>query len=627
MATSTKHKYPYAPEFIAAGLLAAGMLWMHFAPQRTMGLPAGLRLMVLAEIIVGWPVVVRMWQSWRHGSFMNEYTLMVAASIGAFALGEYAEGVAVLLFYSFGEKMEDTASNDVRRHITDLLGKIPDEAHIVEADGTERTVPPQQVKPGQLMMVRPGERVPLDGELTDDTAADFDTSAITGESVPRSYGKGSEILSGMIPVDRPVTIRATRPFDQSSMSRILQAIEDARATKSPEETLLRRITRWYTPVVFGLALLVFVVPWIVSMVQGEPFMWQKWFNRSLVFLVCSCPCALVVSIPLSYFAALGSASRRGLLFKGAKYVDAMRNVDTVMLDKTGTITTGKFHITGISHAPGITDYEVLATVAALDAESTHPLAQAVVAEAQSRKIKYIPAADVRTVTHGITGTVDRHSCAAGSRKLMAALKIEVPAATGDTAEICVARDGKYLGSVALSDTVKPEAIEAIRRLHQLGVRNVSILSGDRQPAVARVAAEVGADSYHSDLLPADKEAIIQKERAEGHKVAFVGDGINDAPAIAAADVGMAMGLHGTGIAMETGDVVIANDKLSMIPAEMRLARKVYAIVVENVSFAIFVKILVMLLGALGIATLWAAVFADTGVTLIVIAYTLLRLRD
>lgn len=582
-------------------------------------------LYLLALIPVGFPVVREMVESWTKGSFMNEFTLMVAATVGAFVIGEYPEGVAVLLFYSFGEKLENSASDDVKRRIKALLGKLPDEATVKE-NGILSKVSPKDLKPGSILLVKPGERVAIDATLMGDHDVEFDTSAITGESVPRAYKPGEEISSGMIPVDQAIELKTLRAFSDSSMSRIMKMIEEAQATKSPTENLLRRITKWYTPVVFILALLVFFIPCIVDVVNGNAFDWMKWMRRSLVFLVCSCPCALVVSIPLSYFASLGNASRRGLLFKGSKYVDGMRDVDTVVFDKTGTLTTGKFHISAISTAEGIDKNRVLSVAAALDTESNHPLAEAILSQAKADGIEEPTASDVKTVSHGITGMIGGKEAAAGSRTLMHRMKIDVPAANSDATEICVALDDKYIGSIYLLDTVKPEAADAIRRLHDLGIRSVEILSGDREEAVKRVAKEIGADKSHASLLPEDKKNIISKLIQQGHKVAFVGDGINDAPAIAAANVGVAMGTLGTDVAMQSSDVVIAGDNLEKLPEAITLARKVRRVVTENVTFAIGVKALVMILGAFGIASLWAAVFADTGVTLITILWTLLRLR-
>ena len=626
----------YAAEITSVLILGVSLIMQHTGVFASIDSLLGVSFSLTAFIFylvailpVGLPVVKEMFESWRSGSVMNEFTLMVAAAIGAFFIGEYPEGVAVLLFYSFGEKMEDTASDDVKRRIKSLIGRLPNKATLVE-NGTTRTVSPDEVKPGDIVRVLPGERVAVDGQLLGERSVDFDTSAITGESVPRAYAPGEEISSGMIPVDTPVEVQSIREASDSSMSRIMKMIENAQSTKSPTENMLRRITRWYTPLVFAAAVLLFVIPWIVSLCSpGFDFEWMTWLNRSLVFLVCSCPCALVVSIPLSYFASLGNASRRGLLFKGSKYVDALRNVDTVVFDKTGTLTTGTFHISGIAPVSGRAEDadSLLSLAAAIDAESTHPLAKAIVKEAGSRGLDALKATDIKTVPHGITAVVNGSPAAVGSPSLMKQLGVELPAERrGEGSEICVEKDGRYLGSIYLLDTIKPEAADAIRRLHREGIRSVEILSGDRREAVERVANEIGADASHAELLPADKQNAIEEIRRHGHKVAVVGDGINDAPAIAASDVGVAMGTMGTDIAMESADVVISGDNLSKLPEAVKLARKVRHVVIENVSFALGVKAAVMLLGAFGIATLWAAVFADTGVTLITIFWTLLRLR-
>ena len=609
----------YSREILTGVLLLAGVIASHYYSS-----PLWWIYYVIALLPVGLPILKEMLEAWRSGSIMNEFTLMVAATVGAFVIGEYPEGVAVLLFYSFGEKMEDTASDDVKRRIKSLLGRLPETARLKEGD-TLRTVKPSDLTPGSILVVNPGERIPVDALLLGNREVDFDTSAITGESVPRSFRPGEELSSGIIPVNQSVEVKTTKPFSDSSMTRIMKMIEEAQESKSPTENMLRRITRWYTPLVFVCALLLFFIPWIVDAARGMDFEWMKWLRRSLVFLVCSCPCALVVSIPLSYFASLGNASRRGLLFKGSKYVDAMRDVKTVMFDKTGTLTTGKFHVSAIS---GITDNnEIISLAAALDGESSHPLAKAIVEYSLENNIKPAAAENVTTVSHGMSATVDGKLCLVGSRSLMKKHNVDVPQSSSDASEICVALDGKYMGSIYLLDTVKPEAKDAISRLHAMGVTTVEILSGDHKEAVERVRKEIGADTCYASLLPEEKQNIINARREGGNgKVAFVGDGINDAPAIAASDVGVAMGTLGTDIAMESSDIVIAGDSLEKLPEAISLARKVRRVVIENVSFALGIKALVMILGAFGIASLWAAVFADTGVTLITIIWTLLRLR-
>ena len=623
---------PYKPELLSGILLLLAFMFSHFGIFACHDIPGESRVCwpeaaayLIALLPVGIPVVREMIESWCHGSVMNEFTLMVAAAAGAFLIGEYPEGVAVLLFYSFGEKLEDNASDNVRQRIRSLLGRLPDKAMVKRGDTLVATAP-EKLAPGTEIVVLPGERVPIDSLLSGTGDVDFDTSAITGESVPRTYHPGQEILSGMIPVDKRIEATTLRPFADSSMTRIMQMIENAQASKSPTEHLLRKITRWYTPAVFVLAMLVLLIPWMVSAIQGESFEWHNWLRRSLVFLVCSCPCALVVSIPLSYFASLGVASKNGLLFKGAKYVDALRGVDTVMFDKTGTLTTGEFHVSAVTTAHGIDADSVVRLAAALDSQSQHPLAKAIVREAGRRKLTPLAATEVKTIPHGITGAVDGETVILGSPSLMVKNGIATPKSDSDASEICVARNGKLLGTIFLLDTVKPEAAEAIRLLHREGVRNIVILSGDNPASVSRVAREIGADDYKASLMPADKQQAVADAAAAGHRVAFVGDGINDAPAISAATVGVSMGKMGTDLAMESSDVVIAADNLLKLPEGVRLARKVRRVVTENVTFALGVKVLVMTLGACGIASLWAAVFADTGVTLCTVIWTLLRLK-
>lgn len=622
----------YRLELLSGILLLLAFMLSHFGIFACHDIPGESRVCwpeaaayLIALLPVGIPVVREMIESWCHGSIMNEFTLMVAAAAGAFFIGEYPEGVAVLLFYSFGEKLEDNASDNVRQRIRSLLGRLPDKAMVKRGD-TQVATAPEELAPGTEIVVLPGERVPIDSLLSGTGDVDFDTSAITGESVPRTYHPGQEILSGMIPVDKRIEATTLRPFADSSMTRIMQMIENAQASKSPTEHLLRKITRWYTPAVFVLAMLVLLIPWMVSAIQGESFEWHNWLRRSLVFLVCSCPCALVVSIPLSYFASLGVASKNGLLFKGAKFVDALRGVDTVMFDKTGTLTTGEFHVSSVTTAPGIDADSVVRLAAALDSQSQHPLAKAIVREAGRRGLTPLAATEVKTIPHGITGTIDGDILILGSPSLMAAMGIATPKSDSDASEICVARNGKFLGTIFLLDTVKPEAAKAIRLLHREGVRNIVILSGDNPASVSRVAREIGADDYKASLMPADKQQAMTDAAAAGHRVAFVGDGINDAPAISAATVGVSMGKTGTDLAMESSDVVIAADNLLKLPEGIRLARKVRRVVTENVTFALGVKVLVMTLGAFGIASLWAAVFADTGVTLCTVAWTLLRMK-
>jgi heavy metal-(Cd/Co/Hg/Pb/Zn)-translocating P-type ATPase len=577
---------------------------------------------VVAVVPVARPVLADAWEAWHHGDIMNEFTLMLLACVGAFVIGEYPEGVAILLFYSFGEKLEHSASQKARSRITSLLENMPDTVTVVRPDGSTASLSPDRIKPGDHIRLLPGQRLAVDATLVSPDYAEFNTSAITGESVPVGISAGHEISSGAIPLDREVTVSALRPYADSTMTRIMNMIEDAASKKSRSETLLRKITRYYTPAVMIAAVLVMLVPWIVCSVHGVPFDSGTWFYRSLVLLVCSCPCALVVSIPLSYFAAIGNASRMGMLFKGSRYLDAMRSIDTLYLDKTGTLTTGSFSVSAVEPAQGYTADTLLAYVAALDAQSTHPLAVAICKAARNVPV----AEDVRTIPHGIEGTVNDHRVLAGSPTLMREREIDTPAPARDSSLVCVAVDGRYAGTVYLDDTLKPDAASTVAQLHRLGVKKIIILSGDRPEAVAHAAEAVGADGYEAKLLPQTKHTIVENARAQGHNVAFVGDGINDAPSLAAANVGIAIGTGGTDVAMESADAVITGHKLGHLAYAIKLSHKIKRVVTFNVAFAIAVKIAVMVLGIVGVASLWAAVFADTGITLLTVVFTLVALR-
>lgn len=581
---------------------------------------------LVALLPVGMPILISTVREWKHGDVFNEFTLMVLASIGAFIIGEYPEGVAVLLFYSLGEKLEDIVSGDVKGQIKRLLGKMPKHAAVIE-NGIKREVNPREVVPGNIIAVKPGESVPLDGILVSDGEYDFNTAAITGESLPRTYSCGAEINSGVIPVDREVTLRVTHAWDNSSMTRIMQMIEDASAHRAPSETVLRRITRWYTPVVFGAALLLFLIPWSVGLCSSSfTFEWAVWLRRSLVFLVCSCPCALIVSIPLTYFASIGIASKRGILFKGHDSLDALRKVDTVLLDKTGTVTTGNFHVTEIKCFGEYDETELLSIASAIESGSPHPLAKAITEKASDLNLSLPMAGEITVVEHGVTAVVGSKPVLLGSKLLMKRHGVEFRGDKDLMTTIFIAIDSKAAGVITLSDTVKEGVIDAVIEMHKQGVQDVGIISGDTKNAVSEVATAIGADSMRAELLPGDKQQIIKEVSEKGHIVAFAGDGVNDAPALAAAAVGIAMGNVGTDIAIESAQVVIAGDDLRKIPEGMYISERVKHVILENVTFAFGVKILVMTLGAFGIATLWAAVFADTGVTLITILWTLFRLK-
>lgn len=568
----------------------------------------------VAFLPVGLGVIKEAWECAAKGDVFSEFMLMSVAAVGAFLIGEYPEAVAVMLFYCIGEALQDMAVDRARDNIKSLMEFRPDRASVVVGGKTE-VKSPGDVRVGDIIEVRPGERVPLDGRLEGPSAA-FDTAALTGESVPRTIESGGEVLAGMVAADSVVCLRVVREAGQSAVARILQMVEEASERKAPAELFIRRFARVYTPSVIGLAALTVVVPYLWSLFDGSfAYDFGTWFYRALIFLVISCPCALVISIPLSYFAGIGAASRRGILFKGGNWLDAMSRVDTVVFDKTGTLTRGRFAVVRVD---GGDKDAMLRAVSAMESGGSHPIAKAIV--------EYAGAADA-TVTdlknvagYGLTATVDGHRWVAGTLKLLDREGVAYPqelAAVAETVVAC-AMDGRYEGCLVLADTLKDDAREAVGGLRSCGVGRVEILSGDRQSLVDKVAAGLHVDRGGGDLLPEGKVRRIEELKREGRTVAFVGDGINDAPVLATADVGVAMGALGADMAVETADVVLQTDSPSKVAESIRISRRTRTIVRQNIVFAIGVKILVMLLGVLGLANMWGAVFADVGVALLAV---------
>ncbi|MBP3299854.1 MAG: cadmium-translocating P-type ATPase [Muribaculaceae bacterium] len=574
-------------------------------------------LYLSAVIPTGIAVADGMIRELRRGSIFNEFTLMLLACAGAFVIRQYPEGAAIILFYSIGEKLEDIASERARQRIRSLLDDMPDIVHTEERGD----MPAAEVNIGETVRVLPGERVPLDGVLL--SPADFDFSAITGESLPASRAQGEEIPSGAIPTETAVRLRVSRRWSESYMNRMVEMIETASRGKSRPDTAMRRITRWYTPAVMAAALILPIAGYIWTALTAGPaaYCWQEWLYRSLVLLVCSCPCALVVSIPLAYFAAIGRGSRLGILFKGSHALDALRHADTLYCDKTGTITTGRFRLICAIPCPGVTEAYLTDVAAALESSSSHPLAKAVCLASRQTLL----ATDIRTVPHGITGILDKSPVLVGSRQLMSEYGVSVPEQHTSGTEICVAQGGRLLGTLYLQDTLKPYIPALFRRLRHYGIRSVVILSGDNREAVSEAAASSGADDMHASMLPQDKKLTIENARQQGRHTIFIGDGINDAPALAAADTGIAVG-SGTDLAIESADAVIPGDNLAAVASAIALSRRLHRVVTGCVAFAVTVKLLVMILGALGLATLWAAVFADTGLTIVTVSITLAALQ-
>ena len=576
---------------------------------------------LLAYLPVGLPVMREAWESILQKDVFSEFTLMSIATLGAFYIGEYPEGVAVMLFYSLGELFQDKAVDKAKRNISALLDVRPETATVIR-NGSTLVEAPQRVQVGETIEVKAGERVPLDGTMLDEVAA-FNTSALTGESVPRNIRQGGEVLAGMIATDKVIRIQVTKPFEKSALSRILELVQNASERKAPAELFIRKFARIYTPAVTGLAALIVLLPFLYSLADAQfSFIFNDWLYRALVFLVISCPCALVVSIPLGYFGGIGAASRLGVLFKGGNYLDAITQVNTVVFDKTGTLTKGTFDVQSCQAQPGVTEEKLIQLAASAERNSTHPIAKAIVSYAQQRDIELIATTDVTEIAgHGLQATMDGTRVLVGNTRLLTKFGIEYPdelSSIVDTIVAC-AIGTKYAGYLLLSDTLKEDAVNAVKELKALNINNIQILSGDKQAIVTNFAEKLGITQAYGDLLPDGKVKHIEALRSNpANRIAFVGDGINDAPVLALSHVGIAMGGLGSDAAIETADVVIQTDQPSRVATAIHAGRQTRRIVWQNISLAFGVKLLVLILGAGGIATLWEAVFADVGVALIAI---------
>lgn len=575
---------------------------------------------LLAFLPVGFPVMVEVWKSIRQKDIFNEFSLMLLATIGAFCIGEYPEGVAVMLFYSVGERVQHRAVDRARRNIRRLLDVRPEKA-LVLRQGKEQSVFPGEVEVGEMIMVKPGERIPLDGLLQEEYAL-FDTSALTGESLPRTINRGEEVLAGMIVSGQAIRLKVTKPYEQSALARILALVQDASERKAPAELFIRRFARIYTPVVFLLALSIMLLPALVAAFHpGFDYFFKDWAYRGLVFLVISCPCALVISVPLGYFGGIGAASRKGILFKGGNYLDAITHVNTVVFDKTGTLTTGHFQVFSME-ADTVSSQRLLSILLTLEEKSTHPVAQAVTRYALQEGAGRIGVTHLQEYPgYGLEGVIEGKNVLVGNIRLLTDRGITVPAGISErvaTVVVC-AIAGKYAGHLLLSDTLKADAVEAIGRLKQLHIDNIQLLSGDKKEIVAIFAKTLGIRHARGGLLPEDKAAYLEKLNAEaGVSAAFVGDGMNDAPVLALSDVGIAMGGLGADAAIESADVVIQTDQPSKVATAISIGRTTRRIVKQNIAGAIGVKSLILIAGACGFVTLWAAVFADVGVALLAV---------
>lgn len=599
----TEEQMPWWNVILSGGMLVIGLLFPYLGLDFVEKPQFLLAWYLLAFAFVGLPVMKEAWETALKGDVFSEFMLMTIACIGAFAIGEYPEGVAVMLLYCIGEALQDRAVDRARDNIQELIAFRPTVAKVV-VQGKIIEKSPEEVQVGDILEVKAGDRVPLDGKLVSASAA-FNTAALTGESLPRTFETGGEVLAGMIAVDAVSHLEVVRPASESAVSRILNMVESAAERKAPTELFIRRFARIYTPIVIGLALLTVVCPYLYSIFDSQySYVFTDWFRRALVFLVISCPCALVISVPLSYFAGIGLASKHGILFKGSNYLDAITEVDVVAFDKTGTLTTGEFAVQSVV---GL-DQEALQTVAAMEKSSNHPIAQAI--------LKYCPTEESIS-SQDIAGYgLKNEEWLVGNLKLLDREQVSYADALRSIPEtvVAVARKRKYVGHIILADTIKEDAKKAIS---DLPVR-AEMLSGDRQELVTKVAADLGISNAYGDLLPDGKVLHLQNVKKAGERVAFVGDGINDAPVLALSDVGIAMGGLGSDMAIETADVIIQTDQPSKVACAIRIGRYTRRIVNQNIALALGVKAVVMLLGLLGFANLWMAVFADSGVALLAV---------
>ena len=576
---------------------------------------------LIAYLFVGIPVIKETYKSIKEKDLFNEFTLMTLASIGAFYIGEYAEAAAVMLFYTIGELFQEKAVMKAQRSIKSLLDIRPDTATLLDGD-KKVNKHPKDLNVDDLIEVKPGERIPLDGIIINQQAL-FNTSALTGESIPRSININEEVLAGMISFDSTVIIKVKRPYSQSAISKIIEMVQNASERKANTELLIRKLARIYTPVVTLLSFLVVLIPFIYSLISPSfIFLFDEWLYRSLIFLVISCPCALVVSIPLGYFGGIGAASSKGILFKGSNYLEALTKVNTFLFDKTGTLTDGTFSVNKIIVEKGFRENELLKIIASVESQSNHPLARSIVEYVHKKDISLDTVTNFKELSgYGIEALINNKNIIAGNIKIMNLHDIKVSDLSIGTEEtvVYVAIDNKYAGAILLSDMLKPDAIKTISELKKSGIEDIRIISGDNREVVEKTAKQLSIDKYYSNLFPQDKAGIFtQIKNKTNHITAFVGDGINDAPTLALSDVGIAMGALGSDIAIETADIVIQSDKLSSINDAIKIAKLTKRVVYQNIAFAFGVKILVLLLGIAGYANLWEAVFADVGVALIAI---------
>lgn len=578
-----------------------------------------LALFLIPYLVIGYDILKKAVFGIVNGQVFDENFLMALATVGAIILGEYVEGTAVMLFYQIGELFQSYAVGKSRRNISALMDIRPDYANI-ERDGQLEQVDPDDVEVGTVIVVQPGEKVPIDGVIADGSST-LNTSALTGESLPREVHEGDEVISGCVNLTGLLRIETTKEFGDSTVSKILDLVENSSMKKSRSENFITRFAKYYTPAVCIGALALALLPPVVNLIMGNPASWQQWVIRALTTLVISCPCALVISIPLSFFGGIGGASSKGVLVKGSNYLEALSETKYVVCDKTGTLTKGVFEVTHIEAAQGVTEDELLEMAAYAESYSNHPISKSL-KEAYGKQLETARVSDVEEVSgHGVSAVIDGRKVAAGNVKFMKMLDIpyEVPQKTGT--EVHVAIDGNYAGYILISDIVKPNAKAAIAGLKAAGVRQVIMLTGDAKNVAEAVAAELGVDVVKSELLPADKVAEVERllaAKGDKERLAFVGDGINDAPVLSRADIGIAMGALGSDAAIEAADIVLMDDDPSKISTAMNISRKTLGIVHQNIVFALAVKFACLGLGAIGFVNMWWAIFADVGVMIIAV---------
>ena len=575
-------------------------------------------LFMIPYLVIGYDILKKAFKGILNKQVFDENFLMAVATVGAILLGDYSEGVAVMLFYQIGELFQSYAVGKSRRNISELMDIRPDYANI-EKDGTLEQVDPDEVEIGTIIVVQPGEKVPIDGVITEGTST-LNTSALTGESLPRDAKAGDEVISGCINMTGLLKIRTTKEFGESTVSKILELVENSSSRKSKSENFISKFAKYYTPAVCYGAIALALIPPIVLLIMGKPAMWGDWIYRALTFLVISCPCALVISIPLSFFAGIGGASNQGILVKGSNYLETLAQTKYVVFDKTGTMTQGVFEVSGIHHSE-MPDEKLLEYAALAECSSSHPISKSL-QKAYGKPIDRNRVTDIEEISgNGVIAKVDGVSVAAGNTKLMDRLGIAYQDCHHVGTVVHMAVDGKYAGHILISDIIKPHAKEAITELKKAGISKTVMLTGDSKRVADQVAKELGIQEVYSELLPADKVSKVEEllhQKSKKDKLAFVGDGINDAPVLSRADIGIAMGALGSDAAIEAADIVLMDDDPLKISKAIKIARKCIRIVYENIYFAIGIKILCLILGALGIANMWMAIFADVGVMIIAV---------